>query len=60
MSALILNANALAIPLADQSVQCVVTSPPYYGLRGIMARQSGKAAILNCHNPQKPDGGDRK
>jgi site-specific DNA-methyltransferase (adenine-specific) len=29
----ILNANALAIPLADQSVQCVVTSPPYYGLR---------------------------
>jgi DNA modification methylase len=33
MSSLILNANALAIPLADQSVQCVVTSPPYYGLR---------------------------
>jgi site-specific DNA-methyltransferase (adenine-specific) len=30
---MILNANALAIPLADQSVQCVVTSPPYYGLR---------------------------
>lgn len=30
---MIINANALAIPLADQSVQCVVTSPPYYGLR---------------------------
>jgi len=30
---MILNANALHIPLADQSVQCVVTSPPYYGLR---------------------------
>ncbi len=28
-----LNGNALAIPLADKSVQCVVTSPPYYGLR---------------------------
>ena len=30
---MLINANALAIPLADQSVQCVVTSPPYYGLR---------------------------
>ncbi len=33
MTALIINANALNIPLADKSVQCVVTSPPYYGLR---------------------------
>jgi DNA modification methylase len=29
----ILNANALHIPLRDRSVQCVVTSPPYWGLR---------------------------
>lgn len=29
----LLNANALHIPLADHSVHCVVTSPPYYGLR---------------------------
>ena len=29
----LLNANALSIPLADQSVQCVVTSPPYFSLR---------------------------
>jgi DNA modification methylase len=29
----ILNADARAIPLADESVQCVVTSPPYWGLR---------------------------
>jgi len=29
----LLNANALHIPLADKSVQCVVTSPPYWGLR---------------------------
>lgn len=28
-----INANALSIPLASGSVQCVVTSPPYYGLR---------------------------
>lgn len=30
---MILNANALHIPLADNSIDCVVTSPPYYGLR---------------------------
>jgi len=30
---MIVNADARFIPLADQSVQCVVTSPPYYGLR---------------------------
>ena len=29
----LLNANALNVPLADRSVHCVVTSPPYYGLR---------------------------
>jgi len=33
MGALIINANALNIPLANESVQCIVTSPPYYGLR---------------------------
>jgi len=26
-------ADARHLPLADQSVQCVVTSPPYFGLR---------------------------
>lgn len=25
--------DARALPLANASVQCVVTSPPYYGLR---------------------------
>jgi len=33
MNISILNANALSIPLADQSVHCIVTSPPYWGLR---------------------------
>jgi DNA modification methylase len=28
-----INANSLQIPLADKSVQCVVTSPPYWALR---------------------------
>lgn len=31
--AVIVRADARAIPLADKSVQCVVTSPPYFGLR---------------------------
>jgi len=30
---LLVNANSLQIPLADKSVHCVVTSPPYWGLR---------------------------
>lgn len=30
---MIINANALSIPLADKSVHTIVTSPPYYGLR---------------------------
>ena len=33
MSFLILQGDARRIPLADESVQCVVTSPPYWGLR---------------------------
>lgn len=30
---MLINANALAIPLANKSVHTIVTSPPYYGLR---------------------------
>src|SRR5689334_11758315 len=30
---LLLQGDARRLPLADQSVHCVVTSPPYYGLR---------------------------
>jgi DNA methylase. len=30
---MIMQADARHIPLADKSVQCVVTSPPYWGLR---------------------------
>jgi hypothetical protein len=30
---LLVRADARALPLADRSVQCVVTSPPYWGLR---------------------------
>jgi DNA modification methylase len=30
---MIINADAMHIPLADNTVQCVVSSPPYFGLR---------------------------
>jgi DNA modification methylase len=33
VSLLLTQGNALQIPLADESVHCVVTSPPYWGLR---------------------------
>ena len=33
MKLLLVNGNAVEIPLADESVHCVVTSPPYWGLR---------------------------
>ena len=33
MNLFVINGNALQIPLADKSVNMVVTSPPYYGLR---------------------------
>lgn len=29
----VINADALHLPIASKTVQCVVTSPPYYGLR---------------------------
>src|SRR3990172_8857609 len=33
MATMLINGNALRIPLADNSVHCVVTSPPYFSLR---------------------------
>jgi hypothetical protein len=33
MSIQLAQANSIHIPLADKSVHCVVTSPPFYGLR---------------------------
>ena len=35
----IVKADARKIPLADESVQCVVTSPPYWGLRKYAGEQ---------------------
>jgi len=33
---LIIHADARAIPLRDGCAQCVVTSPPYFGLRSYL------------------------
>lgn len=56
---LLINTNAKNIPLADCSVNCVVTSPPYYGLRdyGTAKWEGGDPECE--HNPQRPDGGAR-
>jgi len=37
---LLVQASAHAIPLRDESVQCVVTSPPYWGLRQYAGEQT--------------------
>ena len=46
--------------MPDESIDCVVTSPPYWGLRdyGTAEWEGGDE---NCrHNPQKSDGGERE
>lgn len=46
---MILRADARAIPLRDESVQCVVTSPPFWGLRDYgIAEQLGLEAAPDC------------
>lgn len=39
MKASLIQSNALKIPLADNKVHCVVTSPPYYSLRKYTGEQ---------------------
>ncbi|MDR3676934.1 MAG: site-specific DNA-methyltransferase [Acidobacteriota bacterium] len=52
---LIVRANARNIPLADNSVQCVVTSPPYFGLRKYAGEQelvwpvSQNRGVVRCN-----------
>ncbi len=45
--------------LPEKSVHCVITSPPYFGLRDYQTA-TWRGGDPECsHNPQKPDGGDR-
>jgi DNA modification methylase len=61
MNALLVQANAGQIPLPDESVHCVITSPPYYGLREYDAQAftfGGKDACAHewefgSHSPQR-------
>ncbi|KKN13443.1 hypothetical protein LCGC14_1006370 [marine sediment metagenome] len=62
----VLKADARRIPLGDESVQCVVTSPPYFGLRKYASEQELVwGGLLDCphdwvegkHDPQ-PHGDD--
>ncbi len=50
---MIINGNALHIPLADKTVQCVITSPPYWGLRdyGTAKWEGGDS---DCDHKGKP------
>ena len=48
-------ANALHLPIASDIVQCVVTSPPYYGLRdygtaGLFDNSFGQSGSGVCEN----------
>jgi DNA modification methylase len=49
----LIQANALQVPLADKSVHCAVTSPPYWGLRDY---QTGKwvGGDPACDHKQQP------
>jgi DNA modification methylase len=54
---LIVRADARHIPLADNSVQCAITSPPYFGLRKYTGNQElvwGGAE--GCGHEWSPDG----
>jgi DNA modification methylase len=54
---MLINANALHIPLADRSVQCVVTSPPYWGLRSYSGTARWVGGDPNCnHSPERENG----
>ena len=45
----LLRADARALPLADESVNCAVTSPPYFGLRDYGEEgQIGAEALHDC------------
>lgn len=56
MDLIILNANASHIPLADETVQCCVTSPPYYLLRDYGTARWIGGTDPNCDHREKRGG----
>ncbi len=58
---MIIQASAAAIPLPDESVHCVVTSPPYWGLRSYGTPPQVWGGDLGCdHDWGKLERGKRK
>lgn len=53
------NCEDVLKPLPDKSVHCVITSPPYFGLRDYGTAEWVGGNPLCTHNPLKHDGGDR-
>jgi len=49
----LINANALHIPLADESVHAVVTSPPYYALRSYSGTATWEGGDAGCDHAEK-------
>jgi DNA modification methylase len=56
---MLINANALAIPLANKCVHTIVTSPPYYGLRdyGTAKWEGGNPECDHKEKTARNDGG---
>ena len=59
----IIQADARALPLANESVQCIVTSPPYWGLRKYAGEQEtvwgGTIGHLHLWTASRHYGGGR-
>ena len=52
---MLLKADARRIPLRDETVQCVVTSPPYWGLRDYGLPPSVWGGDANCEHEWQPE-----
>jgi site-specific DNA-methyltransferase (cytosine-N4-specific) len=48
VTALVVRADARALPLPDESVDLIVTSPPYYGLRSYTDGGQHYAGQIGC------------
>jgi len=53
---MLIRANSLYVPLADESVHCVVTSPPYWGLRDyklppmVWPANGDRSSLFSCRH----------
>jgi len=51
---ILIQSDALHLPLADETVQCVVTSPPYWGLRDYGLPPLVWGGLRDCRHKWKP------